>query len=204
MARVSLVDGSKVISTTTFYDIEIQGVSPLIMNKIPDLTIGKGSGKNQAQKDKFQIEQETWREKIHTDADGMAIIPRVNLWKAMISGAKMWGAKIPGKGHRQYSGIMPDSLILASDLSIGVHKDDESIQPLTAMCNGTPTKGARAMVPKIRPCFMKWGGEFRVCVADALLTPDILATCLSYAGRSGLGDWRPLYGGFKFVGIYEI
>jgi hypothetical protein len=203
--RKSLVEESKVVSTTVLYDIAIEGVAPLLLNKIPDLTEAKAKGRDQSRKDKHEIEKETWREKLHTDDNNQVIIPRINLWRAIIAGSKKWGEKIKGGGKKQYSSIIPDSLIVMTDMGLGIQADDEKqIVPFSAPCNGTPTMGKRAMVTKIRPCILKWKGDFRVCVSDALITPDVLATSLAYAGKSGLGDWRPLYGTFKFVGIYPV
>ncbi len=124
--RVSLVPESKVISTPVMYDIEIEGMAALLMNKIPDLAEAKGKSRDQARKDRFEIEKETWREKLHTDSDGQVVIPRINLWKSMIAGARAWGEKIKGGGgKKQYSTIMPDALIVMTDMGLGIHKDDE-------------------------------------------------------------------------------
>lgn len=203
--RKSLVPESKVVSTQAIYDIEIEGVCPLILNKIPDLTIGKASGRNQAQKDKWELEQETWRDKLHTDADGMVIIPPLNVWKSLVAGAKSWGGKIKGARGKGYASLLPENMIVMTPVQLGIHRDDEKkITPFTAPCNGSPTTGKRAMVPKIRPMITTWRGEFRIAVSNALLTPDVLATVTAYAGKAGFGDWRPHYGCFKYVGIYEV
>jgi hypothetical protein len=191
------------ITSPQIYQVTIKGEGAILFNKAPDLSIPKSKTEKREKRDPIENEHATWREKAYFESDGMLFIPGENIHQALKEGAQYWGAKIPGEGNKTYTDLI-HSAVIASSLSLGVHKDSEHLIPFGKSVNGNPSKGKKSgsKVYKIRPLLWGWGGTFELYVYDARLTPSVLQTIIMYAGAfRGLCDWRPTYGRFTLTAM---
>lgn len=203
MTKRDIIDIVPVITSPSLYVVNIAGLDGILFNKMPDLSISKTEKKSQEKIDPLEKERLTWRDKLYTDESGQIIIPGENIHECLKEGAKYWGQKIPGEGNKSYTDVIA-SAVVCENMYLGLHRDDDKVIPFGKATNGNPSKGKKsgAKVYKIRPLIRPWGGEFKMHVFDARLTPSVLQTVISYAGMfRGLCDWRPTFGRFNLVSI---
>lgn len=208
MAKKEIINAVNLtITTPRQYLVTIKGVAPLLMNKLPDLSTPKGKRSNQAKEDPAEVEERTWREKLHFDSEGQVYIPGENSHENLKGAASYWNQKIPGEGNKTYTDVFARGVI-CENLYLGLHKDDQkNILPFGKMVNGTPSKGKKSgcKVYKIRPQIPVWGGTFKIHVFDARLYSEIIRVVMTYGGiYIGHCDWRPVYGRFDLVSLEEI
>lgn len=186
------------------FEATIEGVAPIVFNKIPNLDKPKEGKKTKANVDHNALEHANWKDKLYVYDNGMLYVPEECIHQCMKNGAKHWGVKIPGQGSKTYTSLI-DCSVMTSDIELGVHKEDNNaIKEFGRNVNGTPNKPTRAMVYKIRPQLPIWGGKFKIFTLDDRLTGDILVSILDQAGTYvGLCDWRPSFGRFKLIDLIQ-
>lgn len=190
------------VTAPVFYDVSIQGMGGIIINKKPELSQPKGTKKRELKQDLAEKEQLTWREKLHFDENEDVFIPSENIHECMKGGAAYWGEKVTG--NKTYTDLVKCGLNVESLYFPGLKKDSPLVVPFGKMVNASPTKPNGGSVWKIRPLLQPWGGTFKITVFDPRLTEKILQTILTYAGIfRGLCDWRPKYGRFTLTGLEE-
>lgn len=206
--KEQVIDVTPIIATPALYEVEIQGVGGLLMNKLPDLSISKAEKKEQAKIDPVELERRTWREKLYFSPDIGVYVPGENIHECLKEGCRYWGQRIPGEGQKTYTDVVAKAVVVEDMPLLGIKsKEDGRIVPFGKAVNGTPSKGKRsgAKVYKIRPLIQPWGGKFKMHVFDARLTEAVLRTILNYAGTFiGLCDWRPTFGRFGLVKLERV
>lgn len=164
----------------------IEGVAPLLMNKIADLDAlespSKGGKKTaQAKLDEAHL-------KVHRNSSGI-YMPAWNLKCVLIDGARRGGVK-EGRGSIApylQATVFPEDALFGTDQPDGIHVHPGKIPPRT---------GGYVLIR--RPMFNAgWKLTLRFNVTDDRRSPDSIRRALEEAGALvGLGSWRPEYGRF--------
>ena len=128
----------------------------------------------------------------YIDDDGKIVMPDVNLMAAIIEGAKKFR-----KGPAAKTGVFIDRHGVF-DFS---HKGDKSPEALWK--SGKFVDRRRVTIQKsgiirVRPKFKDWSCEFELELDEEICNLSDVKQWLETAGkRSGLGDYRPIYGQFE-------
>lgn len=157
-------------------------------------------------------EERTWRERLHTNAQGEVVLSPLSLKNCLLDAAKYLSETIPGKGKSTYtkhfkSGVMVFEQIPLRD-SKGNSIKADSVEALWLNVPSDGMTGGTKRVPKAFPQVLEWQGTADVHVLDEVITKDVLLRHLTEAGNFiGLGAMRVANGGisgrFKVVSINE-
>ena len=207
MARKKAIDTDAFTFTTPkCYDVTIEGVTPLLFNKLnlDDFRLTKAEKPNQEKVDNVILERHNWPKKAYYDENYHVYIPGENLKESLKDGAKYWGAKIAGSGNKTYTDVITKGVV-CGPLYLGITRDD--LIPFEAVVNGNPSRGKNngVRVLRIRPMVdAGWKGTFRLHAFDGRLTPEVLSVIITYAGYGGVCDWRPTFGRYALVELKEV
>ena len=167
--------------------VEIDGVTPLLMNRFHDeaqqqatsgnriAAVGdKGSPRDQAEK------------KLYTDDQGRVGIPQPNLFRSILDAGKFFKAG-KSKVTTQKSSLIPaclniDELFIPIESRQGWEVDTRPVR--------IPSTGGRILAH--RPCFHDWRLSFTCDIDTEILSAKLFRDIVDCAGkRIGLGDFRP-------------
>lgn len=154
-------------------------------------------------------EKRTWRNKVHTNGEGLVVIPGMAFKKCIQEAAKYLSIQIPGKGKSTYTKhfkagfrVDTDPVLLVNGKPI--HKDDEdAIEGITILVNSDGVSGSGKRVSRTFPVFRDWAVEISFLIVDDIITKDVFVEHLKSAGNlQGIGSFRVGNGGmngtFKF------
>lgn len=178
---------------------ELFGISPLSFSKA--IQSDKEEGETH---DAF--ERRTWRERLHTNAEGVAYIPAMAIKNMMSDVAAYRGEKIPGEGNAKYKKHFEAGIMCVDDLLLGVGADDFMEERLFVPADGR--RGGGKKVWKSFPTLQEgWRCKGTLIVLDHRLMKDTdkVHDYLQYGGRLiGVGRFRPrnngTYGRFRVEG----
>jgi hypothetical protein len=144
-------------------------------------------------------ETRTWRDRMHTTADGNVFIPPMQFKNCLSEVAKYLSVQIPGKGKSTYTKNFEAGVIVTEGLILPLKKEDVPGEWLHV-----PSDGRRGGGKRVLKCFPRidhWEGDVVFHVLDDLITPDIFEQHLTQAGQFiGIGRFRPrnngMYGRF--------
>lgn len=144
-------------------------------------------------------EQRTWRERLHTDTDGMVFIPHSAFKNCLSEAAKYLSLQIPGKGKATYTKHFEAGVMVLSPTPLGIHRDD--VEGETLYLNADGVRGSGKRVWRTMPLIRSWEGDVEFLIVDPMITKDVFAKVLDEAGRLiGIGRYRPrnngIYGRF--------
>jgi hypothetical protein len=172
------------------YNVEIEGLAPLLQNKMPDdleVNEKKGEGKNTA---------EGCAKKLYM-LDGKICQPATHLEQGLIKMAA--GIKQKGQGKKSYKELFKGSIFIKPDYII--HK----IQKWEVFKTTAVIPATHGRITTYRPMLPKWKLEFEVQVLDDRIGKEIVKMAIDEMGRTnGLGDWRPRYGRFLVNKFEEV
>ena len=140
-------------------------------------------------------EERTWREKIHTDAEGNAFINPMALKNCLSDCARFLSENVPGKGKATYTKHFDAGVMVSVPLMLGVKSANVVAERLFVPSDGKKGGGKRVWknFPKVDP----WKTHATITVIDATIKPEKLQEYLNAAGQFiGLGYFRPRNGGF--------
>jgi len=162
------------------------------------LSWSKKIPKTPARTDHRQWEEKTWKQRLHTNAEGEVMIPAMALKHALTAAAQYSGLTIPGGGKRTYTKLFTSAVIPEGygEAGTGVHIDDVSSEWRFVPSSGKTGDGSRVdkCFPLIDP---GWEATFEFQVVDDRITKDVFIRFLQDAGLLiGLGRFRPQNGGF--------
>ena len=130
----------------------------------------------------------------YCDDDGKIVMPDVNLMATIIEGAKKFK-----KGPVAKAGVFVDG---HGDFDFP-HKGDKSPKALWETKKFADRRRVtiqRNSIIRVRPRFNDWSCEFELELDEKICNPDDVRQWLETAGhRSGLGDYRPMYGRFEVI-----
>jgi len=179
------------------YEVTIQGISPLLMNR-PSMLIGDISKDKKPASDDYKGIAES---KLYTTDEGKLYQPSTHLHGALIEAGKH--KKIVGKGKSTYSKVCGYAVQI-EPYEI-VHKN-QNWEVFTVLAVNPSTKGRN---PLARPQLKKWELVFEVVFDETEVPESIMKELFDIAGRIvGIGDWRPAkkgpYGKFQVTNWKEI
>lgn len=180
--------------------IMVRGITPLLMHNgqladplSPATQALSRAAKKKAKTDAdhLDVRRLEWYGSLYLDDDGHPIVPSEMMEAAIVEGARRMR-----KGREAVRGIVLDGHARL------IYKGPKTADGLWAagkkFVKTAGVKVQRNRVIRTRPMFTEWAAEFVVMWDDSEIQSDAdLAEILAYAGRSGIGDWRPKFGRFE-------
>jgi len=178
------------------YNVEITGITPLLMNKHEKYGFDEQWVEKKASTD---YEKEALK-KLYMNVDEKIFQPSTHLERALIEAGKK--IRVKGNGKATYSKLF-GSMVAVDGLEI-LHKNPK--YEIFKMLVVIPSTKGRIM--RYRPMFKEWVLEFNLEAEDEI-PKDVLKEALEIAGRYvGIGDWRPekkgKFGKFQVTKFKEI
>ncbi|MEJ4100888.1 hypothetical protein V5S96_11050 [Corynebacterium mastitidis] len=128
---------------------------------------------------------------LYYDADLGPVLPAQNIKAALIAGAKKLKlGKVVQSDLQLTDQVTPLAYKGPRDLE-GLWGDGES-----AFVNRASVKVGMSRVMRTRPMFASWAAEVEGFFDETSLNLADVQQVLEYAGRAGIGDWRPEFGTF--------
>lgn len=179
------------------FEVTIQGISPLLMNKPSNLIADISKDKKGFKDDK----QEQAESKLYRNPKGKLYQPSTHIYGALIEAGKQ--KKVVGKGKATYSKIVGYAVEI-NPFEIDHKKQAWEIFSILAV--NPNTKGRNLLH---RPILKEWELDFEVSFDETEIPSTIMKELFDIAGRiAGLGDWRPQkkgpYGKFQVVKWKEV
>ena len=174
----------------------IKGVSPYSQSR--SIQSIKNTGENN---DAF--EQRTWKERLHTDENGIVFIPPMAIKNMLSDCARFLSESVPGKGKSTYTKHFDAGIMVVTPANLGVNLKDVQGERLFVPSDGK--KGGGSRVWKTFPVLQRWECDVEIILLDPVLIdkPDKVKEYLEHSGKFiGLGRFRPRNGGF--YGRFEV
>jgi len=146
-------------------------------------------------------EKRTWREKVHTNGEGLVVIPGIAFKKCIQESAKYLSIQIPGKGKSTYTkhfkaGFRSTKSPLLLIDGEPVHKDSDQVKGVDLLVDSNGVSGSGKRVMRTFPTFFGWSAEVSFVIMDDLITKDVFISHLRSAGMlQGIGSFRIGNGG---------
>ena len=172
------------------YNVEITGITPLLMNKPEAYGFDEQFVEKKASSD---WEKEALK-KLYINADETIFQPATHIEASLIEAGKK--IKVKGQGKATYSKLF-GSMLSIEELEIEHKIQDYEINKCLVVIPST-----KGRIMRYRPMFKKWVLNFNILAEDELPSEAILQA-LEISGKYvGIGDWRPQKKG-KF-GKYQV
>jgi hypothetical protein len=166
----------------------LESASPLSMGKFIDMP-------KQERESSADMEERTWRERIHADADGKVFLPPMYFKNSLAEAAKYLSMQVPGKGKSTYTKHFEAGIMCMDPLVLPVNKKDVEGEWLFV-----PSDGKRGGTTRVKKCFPKinkWKGDVTFFVLDEIITQPVFEKTLAVCGNFiGLGRFRPRQNGY--------
>lgn len=142
-----------------------------------------------------EFEQRTWKERCHTDGQGIVFVPPQSFKNCIAEAAKYKSIQIPGKNKNTYTKHFEAGILCAKPVSLGVSIKDVVGERLFVPADGKRGSGKR--VWKTFPVFSQWAGAVEFLILDEIIGNDVFEQHLVDAGQFiGIGRFRPRNNGF--------
>lgn len=168
-------------------DIEIEGTTPLLLNRFTDAAAQKAtSGTTSALSGDKGSPREQSEPKLYKGVNGELMIPQPNLFRCIIDAGKYFKAG-RSKVTTQKSSIIP-ACVDVHGAEILLHSKEGWRVDTRAV--RIPATGGRILCH--RPCFDDWRLAFEVTLDTSMMSENLFREIIDAAGkRIGLGDFRP-------------
>jgi hypothetical protein len=181
------------------YNVTIQGITPLLMNRPSQLEI---SDKSKDVKRETKTSQEIAEGKLYTDAEGQVYMPSTWFRGALVEAGKL--KKMSGKGSSKatYSKVVGSSVSIEP---FELFLKNPKWETFTILAVNPTTRGRN---PLNRPQFKKWEADMQVRFEEEQIESAVMKELFDIAGKMvGVGDWRPakkgMFGKFQVVSWKE-
>jgi len=151
-------------------------------------------------------EARTWRERLHTNANGQVYVPPMALKRSIENAARYLATQIPGKGKQTYTKHFTSGLLVIFPMLLVDHSDTPILaSEVQGVWYYVPSDGVRGGGKRVKKCFPEipqWKGDAEFLILDDIITPEVFQHHLEQAGRFiGIGRFRPENGGYygRFV-----
>lgn len=142
-----------------------------------------------------QFEERSWKQRCHTDKDGLLFIPPTAFKNCLAEAAKYKSIQIPGKGKSTYTKHFEAGVMCTKPVSLGMHIDEVKSVRLFVPADGKRGSGKR--VWKYFPFVEEWKAEVEFIVLDEMIDNDVFQQHLVDAGQFiGIGYFRPRNNGY--------
>lgn len=168
-------------------EIEITGITPLLMNKFTDAAaLAATNGTRGAMTGSRGTPREQAEKKLYTGNAGRIMIPQPNVLRCIIDGGAFFKVG-RNKVTTQKSSLIP-SCVTVLGIELPLHsKEDWRVDERAVRI---PATGGRILC--YRPIFDDWRIEFTVDLDTQEMTDKLLREIVDKAGKAvGLGDFRP-------------
>lgn len=163
--------------------ITIEGITPYSASRHFEDEILKGETKD-------SHEKRRWREKAHTDDNGMVYIPGVSFKMALDRTSSLLKEKIKGKGNQTYTGLFQSGIAAMSDVVLGINIKD--VKAISLYCNADGKRGSGTRVTRWFPYLPQWGGDLDMRIFNDTIPEDIFERYFEQSGLiAGVGRGRP-------------
>ena len=172
---------------------ELQSISPYSQGKHYDVP-------KLAKERPDDYERRTWRERMHTSAEGFVFIPPLAFKNCLSSIAKYLGMQIPGKGKATYTKHFESGVLVLEAMQLPIKASAVAGEWVPVPSNGVRGYGKRVL--KCFPLIPEWHGKVRFHVLDDTVTETVFAEHLAQSGQFiGIGRFRPQSNGYygRFV-----
>lgn len=169
-------------------NIEIEGITPLIMNRFTDADqiAASGGSRTSSAATERGTPQDICTEKLYCDVDGTVGIPQPNMLRCIVEGGSYHKAG-RNKITTQKSSLLYACLDIEGTFLKLVHKQPWKVDSRPVRI---PATGGRIL--RHRPMFDDWKLGFTAMLDTELIGPGLLRQIVDDAGkRCGLGDYRP-------------
>ena len=160
--------------------------------------------KPQTDSDKAELARLDFLGALYLDDTGKVVIPHINLLAVITKGAGK-----ERKGPDVKSGVfIPENGVL--DFGDPKIKNDGKETAATLWASGNYADRRRVVIQrqgimKVRPRFDNWTCSFNLDIDEEICNPDDVQRWLEIGGkRSGLGDYRPIFGRFEVEEFAEM
>jgi len=174
--------------------VEVQGTTPLLMNRFRDKQIDDDTKQVMGARKKEELIDKLYL------VDDEPCIPGVYFKNAITEAAKQF--KIVGKGKSTYSKLVGSTVQIGEEYCV----IDGGYEVFRISGVNPMTKG-RVMIS--RPRFNKWKTKCTILLMDDGVPPNVMNDMLVHAGQYvGVGDWRPdkkgMFGKFIVTSYKEV
>lgn len=155
-------------------------------------------------------ETRTWRERIHSNAEGWMFIPPMAFKNSLSEAAKFLSIQIPGKGKATFTKHFEAGILVIEPLVLPIAKED--VPGIWLFVPPDGRRGGKGRVDKCFPTIAEWNGNVTYHVLDETLltrigTPEGEMTAFEWHLRQsgkfiGIGVFRPRNNGF--YGRFEV
>jgi hypothetical protein len=164
------------------YNITIEGISPLLMNRPSQLDIGD---KSKTSKRETQTPEEIAEAKIYKDSEDRIYLPATWFQGCIVEAGKQ--KKMLGKGSAKatYSKVAGSSVEI-NPFEILI---EDKWKVFSILAVNPTTRGKNVLH---RPQFDNWKVNFEVTFDEEAIEVSVMKELFDIAGRVvGVGDWRP-------------
>lgn len=174
------------------YDVTIEGISPLLMNRFAE------------EKAEEVVKRVTGVRVPEDVAVSLYILPNGKIYQpashieaSMIKAAANFN--ITGKGKKTYKDLAKSSIFVEPDAIIHqIQEYDIDKRPVV-----NPV--TRGRVIRARPILREWVLSFRIKVLDDQFPKEMVKNILDYSGSAvGIGDYRPRFGRFIVTKFEQV
>src|SRR4029450_2054496 len=158
------------------YALNLEGVSPLIMNSNTGLLEPQDKGRDPEARDRAQL-----------------VIPARAINNALVQACKFMVRKPKGVSFKSYAPFIESAALVPHDALLDV--DLAAVIPFSIVVNLDPSKGNKGpRGPRTRPMIpLPWCATGEVIVFDRILSEDVLQEIAERAGKQvGLLDGRAI------------
>ena len=149
-------------------------------------------------------EARTWRNRMHTDKNGIVFIPPMAFKNCLSEAAKYLSVQIPGKGKSTYTKHFEAGVMVMDPVPLGIRS--EEVEGLWLFVPADGRRGSGKRVEKCFPVIPEWAADVTFYVLDETITQAVFHMHLEEAGKFvGIGFFRPrnngYYGRFEVTGL---
>jgi hypothetical protein len=174
-----------------YYEIEVTGNAPLLMNRFCIEEHGEGSTKR---KKKVYDSKEDAEKACYRTKKGELYLPGEWFYAALVKAA----VKQKYEGKKTFKDIFKAGMVIQEEEITNFTPQEYEIDSRAVVIQ-------RARVVKSRPRFENWKATFTVqIIHDDLIDKQVLKECLDDAGFNGVGDYRPRFGRFMVTSFKEV
>ena len=169
------------------FDVEIQGITPLLMNSFTAINAGDDGGSALAG-DKGSAREQAAAKiyRANGDPDGTIVVPQPNLLRCIIDAGKFFKSG-RSKITTRDSSLIPACVEIEGIALPLIYKDPWEVDTRPVR---NPATGGRFLCH--RPMFREWGLKFEMRLDTQIISKKLLREIVDAAGRRiGLGDFRP-------------
>ena len=136
------------------------------------------------------MEERTWRERMHVTEDGFVYIPAMAIKNSLAAAGKWLGRSIPGKGKSTYAKRLEAGVMVIEDVKLNIRVENVKGNKLFVPSDGIRGSGKRVF--KTFPLIPSWEGVVEFTILDDIVTKEVFKEHLEQAGMFiGIGCFRP-------------